>query len=86
MSPISIQRRIQALSLAEWGSFLTALTAFFTQIRGDDSAVPSLSSTTAITHTTNTDTKTFMAVQKSILEMEVHVVSFMMGKMNSDYV
>ena len=47
---------------------------------------PGMAADKCITHTNNTDTKTFMAVQKSILEMEVHVVSFMMGKMNSDYV
>ena len=76
MSLIAIQRRIQALSLGEAGRFLLALAALFTQIRGVDLAIPSPGSTTAITHTNNIDTKTFMAVQKSILEMEVHVWNF----------
>lgn len=55
------------------GPFFACYRGSFYPNTGVDPAVPSPGSTTAITHTNNTDTKAFMAVQKSILEMAVHV-------------
>lgn len=78
MSPIAIQWRIQTLSLGKGGGFSAWPDGcFFTEIRwgggGVNLPVSSPRSATAITHANNTDTKTFMAVQTSILQMEVHV-------------